>query len=262
MGMRLIALAGAAFAVAAPAFAASPFDGTWKADTSTAQLPKKPDVILIKDDVYTCSSCTPVFTVKTDGAFHKITGHPYVDEAAVKLVDARTVSETDKRKGKVAYTSLIRVAADGKSQTTDWTEVGPDGKTLKGTTAQVRVAPAPAGTHAASGSWRTVKVSNVSDTALTMTLTLTPKSFTMKTPAGYSVDAPLGGKPVPFVGDPSNLMAAVRKIDDRTVEETDTRAGEVIGVYTYTALPDGKTIKVVSQNRKQGTTLTYMMKRQ
>lgn len=260
--MRLIALASLAFAVAAPALAASPFDGTWKGDTSTAKLPDKPDVILIKDGTYTCSSCVPVFKVKTDGAFHKIVGHPYVDEASVKLVDARTVKEIDKRKGKIAYTSMVRVAPDGKSLTMEWTDVGPDGKTVKGTNIQTRVAPAPAGAHAASGSWRTTKVSNVSDAALTMTLTLTPKSFAMKTPGGYSYDAPLGGKPVPVVGDPSNVMAAVRKVDDRTIVETDTRAGEVISVYTYTALPDGKTIRVVSENRKQGTTTTYSMKRQ
>lgn len=253
---------GAALIVAVPAIAASPFDGTWKGDTSTAKLPEKPDVVLIKGGVYTCSSCTPVFTVKTDGAFHKIVGHPYLDEASVKLVDARTVSETDKRKGKVAYTSLTRVSADGKSLTLDWTDLGPDGKTVKGQNAQVRVAPAPAGAHAASGSWRTVKVSGVSDAALTVTLVLTPTEFKVKTPNGYSYNAPLSGKPVPVVGDPSNVMAAVRKVDDRTVVETDTRAGEVINVYTYTALPDGKTIKVVSENRKQGTTTSYAMTRQ
>ncbi|TRW17982.1 hypothetical protein [Glacieibacterium frigidum] len=260
--MRLIALASLAFAVAAPALAASPFDGTWKGDTSSAKLPTKPDVILIKDGTYLCSSCVPVFKVKTDGAFHPVANHPYLDEASVKLVDARTVAETDRGKGKVAYTSLTRVSADGKSQTIEWTDVGPDGKTIKGTNTQVRVAPAPAGAHAASGSWRTTKVSNVSDAALTMMLTLTPTSFAMKTPAGYSFDAPLGGKPVPVVGDPSNVMAAVRKVDDRTVVETDTRAGEVINIYTYNALPDGKTIRVTSENRKQGTTTTYLLKRQ
>lgn len=260
--MKIVFGTALAFAVTAPALAASPFDGTWKGDTSTAKLPTKPDVILIKDGTYLCSSCVPVFKVKADGAFHPVVNHPYVDEASVKLVDARTVAETDKRKGKVAYTSLTRVSADGKSLTIDWTDLGPDGKTMKGTNTQMRVATAPAGAHAASGSWRTTKVANVSDAALTMTLALTPKSFAMKTPAGYSFDAPLGGKPVPVVGDPSNMMAAVRKVDDRTVVETDTRAGEVISVYTYNALPDGKTIKVTGENRKQGTTTSYLLKRQ
>lgn len=254
---------GIVLSVAVPAAAASPFDGTWKIDVKSAQLPKKPDVLLLKNGVYTCSSCTPAFTVKADGTFHKITGQPYFDEAMVKIVDANSLMESDKRKGKLVYTSATKVAADGKTATVIWTDSSsPSGKTTKGEVRQVRVGPAPAGAHAVSGQWMTTGFGGISDAVLTVSFLVAGDRFSMKTPAGYSIDAPLGGKPVPVVGDPSNVMAAVRKVDDRTLVETDTRAGEVISVYTYTALPDGKTIKVVSENRKQGTTTTYAMKRQ
>lgn len=261
--MRLIALAGLAFAVAAPALAASPFDGTWKADVKSAQLPKRPDVILVKDGMYACSSCKPAFSVKADGAFHKITGQPYFDEAMVKIVDAGTLMETDKLKGKIVYTTATKIAADGKTQTLNWTDSSaPDGKTTKGETRQKRVVPAPAGAHAASGQWQTTSFGDISDASLTVTFKVSGDTFTMSTPNGFGYVAKFGGPAVPIIGDPSGMTAAVKKIDAMTVVETDARKNDVRTVLTMTALPGGKAIKVSQLNKATGATTVYMMARQ
>ena len=42
-------------------------DGTWKADLSSVQIDAKPDVLLLKDGTFSCSTCTPPLTLPADG---------------------------------------------------------------------------------------------------------------------------------------------------------------------------------------------------
>src|SRR5438552_2104796 len=88
-------------AVVAPscAMADSPIDGIWKADLSSAQMPKKPDVFSLKDGMYSCKTCVPAYTIKADGTDQAVSGHPYFDTIAIKVVDANTIEETDKKGG-------------------------------------------------------------------------------------------------------------------------------------------------------------------
>lgn len=252
----------AATLAATPALAASPFDGTWKADVKTAQLPKKPDVILLKDGVYSCTSCKPSLTTKADGAFHKVT-QPYFDEVSIKVVDASTFDETDRLKGKIVYTSSVKVAPGGKTLAIHWTDSSaPDGKTIKGEVAQARVGAAPKGAHAVSGEWRTTSVGNISDAALTLSFKIAGGTVTLSTPTGYGYVAKVGGKPVPITGDSSGMVAAVAMPNPTTLVETDSRKGEVRSVVTFTAVPGGKALKVVSENKAQGTSTVYTVVRQ
>src|SRR4029077_16494209 len=81
------------------ALADSPIDGTWKADVSSAQMPKKPDIFVLKDGMYSCKTCAPGYTIKADGTDQAVSGHPYFDTVAIKVVDANTIEETDKKGG-------------------------------------------------------------------------------------------------------------------------------------------------------------------
>ena len=45
----MLFLAAAGIAIAAPAWAESPFDGTWKADVKSTQLEEKPSVYELKN---------------------------------------------------------------------------------------------------------------------------------------------------------------------------------------------------------------------
>ena len=259
-----VALTALALGITAPALAASAFDGTWKADVASVKLPTKPDVILLANGVYSCSSCNPKLTVPADGAFHKVSNqNNYFDEAAVKVIDARTIEETDKRKGRIVYTSTSRVAADGKTQQIKWSDsAAPDGKTTTGVVNQMRVGAAAKGAHAVSGQWRTTSVGNISDADLTVSFATTGAIFKSSTPNGYGYTATLGGKPVSPIGDPSGMMTAVRKVDAMTVVETNTRKGEMRSTRTMTVQPGGKTIKVDNVNKAQGTTTSYMLTKQ
>lgn len=86
------------FLMPAATIAQDAINGTWKIDLGNAQLPKKPDVYVLKDGMYSCKTCVPPFEVKADGQDQKVTGHPYFDTVAVKVVDDRTVEMSQKKR--------------------------------------------------------------------------------------------------------------------------------------------------------------------
>jgi hypothetical protein len=226
--------------------AQSAFVGTWKADTNNnIQMPMKPDE---------CKTCAPVYSVAADGQDHAVTGHPYYDSVAVKVVDANTIQETRKKKGKTVTTSTYKVSADGKTATFDVTDSSnSSGDPVKVKGQDTRVANGPAGSHAVSGSWRTVKLDNVSDNGLLTTWALSGNTLKMSTPTGQSYSAPLDGTDSPFMGDPGQTSVSMKKVDDRTLDETDKRDGKVIGSARLTASADGKTIRVAWKDALHGT---------
>ena len=62
----------AVFLYAASAFAASPFDGTWRLDLKSARLPQKPSKYLITSGLYSCFSCVPpISDLKADGRINR-----------------------------------------------------------------------------------------------------------------------------------------------------------------------------------------------
>ncbi|HEX4738939.1 MAG TPA: hypothetical protein VH331_15410 [Allosphingosinicella sp.] len=248
---------------AAPAFAQAGFSGTWKADLASVQTPQKPDVFMIKDGVYTCRSCVPAYTIKADGAFHPITGHPYYDEEAVKVVDARTVEFASRLKGKVVGRGTDTVSADGHALTFAFTDTSsPNGQVVTGKGIEHRVGPAPARTHAISGSWRTDKYDNVSDAGLLVSYKLVGDMLQMTTPTGQSYQAKVGGGAVLIHGDQAATMASIRRLGPTTLQEVDTRAGKPVGITTMTLNKDGKTMSVVYEDKVQATRMAYKAVRQ
>jgi len=84
------------------AWAQSPFDGAWKADLSKLKFPEKPDVFLLRDGRYTCSTCIPTkIDVAADGQDQKVAGNPYIDTLSVKIQDPKTVEIIAKKDGKI-----------------------------------------------------------------------------------------------------------------------------------------------------------------
>lgn len=262
--MKLVlpfALAGL-LAIAAPAFAQSAYDGVWKIDLASAQLPDRPYVVSLENGTYTCSSCVPVYTVPADGQMHKVEGFDYWDEVAVRIVDAHTVDDAQKLKGRAVGTSRSRVSDDGATLTTTWTDTSaPDGVAITGENTMTRIAPAASGAHAMSGSWKNAGVANVSDATLTATLHLADGVFSFTSGSGYSYVARLGGPAVPITGDLAGATATVRQLEDGSIEETDHINGEAASVTTLTPASDGS-ITVKIDNLKVGTTTTYKILKQ
>ncbi|MFZ1919071.1 MAG: hypothetical protein WAU58_15965 [Terriglobales bacterium] len=232
----------------------SPFDGTWKLDTSTLQYPKEPDVYLLQNGMYDCKSCVPPISVKADSMDQKVTGHPYFDTMSVKAIDDHNVESTSKRDGKVVGTAKNSVSSDGNTLTVNWTDSGnPSGGTQTGTYTAKRVAKGPAGANLISGSWRTEKEED-SAGAITWTFKVSGDELTMTNLTGQSYTAKLGGPDAPYKGDPGTTSVSVKMLGKDTLEETDKRDGKVIGIAKNTIAADGKTLKIVFEDKLHGRT--------
>lgn len=234
-------------------------NGTWKTDLSTLQLEAKPDQYLLKDGQFSCQSCTPPFTVAADGAFHAVTGRPYADHISIKVDDEHNVSRTSQKNGKTTSTAKYSVSADGKTLDISFDDMTGT-KPVTGSYTETRMAPAPAGAHAISGSWKSEKPNNVSDEGLTVTLRLEGDTLHMSTPTGQSYDAKLDGTETPVKGDIGGTTVSVTKNGDSFVE-TDKRNGKVISVTTITPQSDGK-LHVVNEDKQGGSTAKFEMNKQ
>ena len=245
---------------AAPAAVAGGIDGTWKADIDSVQFDQKPDEYLLKDGQYSCKSCVPSVTVAADGAFHAVS-LPYADSLAVKVDDDHNVTRTSKKAGREVGGTKMTVSADGNTLTGSFTDSSvPNAPPTKGEFTETRVGPAPAGAHAVSGQWKPAKVANFNAEALTFSLKVEGDTFGYSSPSGYSYDAKLDGADVPIKGDIAGTTASVKKLGDNSYQETDKRAGKVVGVTTFTVGADGK-LNVVGEDKTTGATTKWTANR-
>jgi hypothetical protein len=237
--------------------------GTWKTDPSSMQMPTKPTRVLLSKGVYHCQTCVPAYAVKADGQDHAVTGHPYYDSVSIKVVDANTVEETDKKAGKTVTTSKLTISSDGKTMMFDQSDSSDSSGApvvVKGEATQV--AKGPAGSHAISGSWRTTKFTNMSDNGLLTTYALNGTTLKMTTPTGQSYSVPVDGTDSPFMGDPGQTSVSIKRVNDSTIDETDRRDGKVIASAHISVSADGKTMTVAWKDALHGSSGSYTAMKQ
>jgi hypothetical protein len=259
--MERLALFGAALLLGAPAaaLAASPFDGTWKTDPKTITTSGKPTVDVLKDGYFACTSCVPAYRVKADGTPQTMPAdEPYINRLAVTVVDPHTIRAAGLQGTKPMGVQTWTVSPDGKTLTIkfDLAPIHPGAPRAEQTSVYTRMAPGPAGSHAASGSWRRTAVTALSDSNATVTLKVDGPTVVYSSAAGTSYHAVAGGKPVPVRGDPTGLMASIEQVGDHKFVETDWRNGKKVEVDTYTVAPDGKTMSVVEHYLDTGRVIT------
>ncbi|TPG52664.1 hypothetical protein [Sphingomonas glacialis] len=257
-----VALTGLLFTLATPALARSSIDGTWKADTTTAKLSTKPDIFVIKDGMYDCSSCAPPYKIAADGKVHPVAGRDYWDAGSVALIDPATLQWTRYRKGVSISSTKVAVSPDGNTLT--FTSVSADnalGKSIASSSLAKRVGPAPAGAHATSGSWVGINEgAQIAEENLVATISMVDDVVTMTLGTGEHYAAKLDGPQTPFVGDKAGAMVALKRAGTGFVE-TDYVNGTAIGTYTY--IPqDETTMTMKAFNMKAGTTEEYTLKKQ
>ncbi len=237
------------------AAAQSAFDGTWKWDVNKVDWSKKPDVFLVQNGMYECKTCVPPIDIKADGQDQKVTGHPYYDTVAVKVISDHEIETTNKKNGKVVGTNKVTVSSDGNTMTFEFSDSSAtNAAPITGKGEETRVAKGPAGSNAVSGSWRMTKMENISDNGTQWTYKVSGDELTMTTPTGQSYTAKMDGTEVPYKGDPGITTVSVKKMGKDTLEETDKRDGKVIGVMKSTLNSDGKTMRIVYEDKRTGQT--------
>ena len=246
------------------AMAQSALDGTWKVDMNKVDFPKKPDVYVLQNGMYDCKTCTPPYQVKADGTDQPVSGHPYFDTVAIKVVNDHEIETTDKKGGKVVATSTTTVSSDGKTMMFTFSDSSNTngGPPVTGKGEATRVAKGPAGSNAISGSWRTTKIESMSDNGTMWTYKVTGDEITYNSPTGQTYTAKLNGADAPMKNDPGITSVSVKMMGKDTLEETDKRDGKVIGVFKMTVAADGKTAKASYDDKMQKTVTNFDMTKQ
>jgi len=244
----------------AAALASSAFDGTWKGRVDSVKVTGNPDMWVVADGMFTCSSCNPQIKIKADGTDQKVTGHPYYDTVAVKVVDAKTVERTNKLAGKVTGTDQWTVSADGSAFSGKFTDYTGVYSTAAATT-EKRLAAGPAGAHAASGSWMQDKATEASDAGNIVNYKMTEDSFSASG-NGQTFNAKFDGKDYPVQGDPAHTMVTLKRIDANTVLVSQKRQGKVTDEIRLAAAKDGKTVEFTDKDLVYGQTTTVTLEKQ
>lgn len=246
------------------AVAQSGFDGTWKFDMNRVDFSKKPDVFVLQNGMYECKTCAPPYKIKADGSDQPVSGHPYYNTEAIKILSDHEIEVTDKKDGTVVTTSTSTVSSDGKTLRVTFSDSSNTngGPPVTGKIEATRVAEGPAGSNAISGSWRTTKIEGLSENATALTFKVNGGEITMTNPTGQSYTAKLGGADAPMKGDPGVTSVSVKMMGKDTLEETDKRDGKVIGIFRVKLASDGKTAKASYDDRLSNRTTHFELAKQ
>lgn len=261
--MKRLLIAGLALALLVPAcaFAQSAFNGTWETQLNSIKGMGKPLVIHLKNGMYECN-CVPPVKIKADGENHAVTGNPGYNSMSVKVVDDHTIHVVYKKDGKVTTDETVTAAPDGKTATYEFTDSsGSSPVTGKGVAD--RVAKGAAGSNAVAGSWKFGHWESMSDNGRTFTYKVDGKQVSFSDPTGDTYTAEIGGKAAPFTGGGmSGMTVSVKQHGKDGLRETYMHDGKTTRVATMTISSNGKTMKTVDKNVKDGRTMTMLADKQ
>lgn len=230
--------------------------GTWKIDLASLKFEGKPDEYLLKDGSFSCSSCTPPYTLAADGQMHPVADRDYWDSASVKAVDDKTVEFHRAKAGKEVSSMTQSVSADGQTMTVKFKDMTTPGQVIEGTGTLKRAGSAPAGAHAVSGQWQQDKVAEYSEDAQSLTYKVDGKTVTFSG-QGQSYTAELGGPEVAIQGDTGGTMVKVSAEGSGSLKETFSRKGKETGYAILTPGADGKSISVTYTDTQDGTSTSW-----
>jgi hypothetical protein len=240
--------------------AQSPFDGTWVVKLDMAQLPEQPEVYLLQNGNYECSSCVPKIKVNADGKDYHVAGSPYFSTVSVQIIDNSRIQLIEKQGSKTVYSEMDTVSPDGNTLLQNVTDSAAlNGQPVVAQQTYKRLSPSPADSSAISGSWQAQNVKVISDNGITVTYHSVPHGLQASNPGGEGYDAKFDGKDYPIHGDPVHSTVSLKRINANTIVETDKQDGIVHYKLQMVVSPDGKSMKVTEADRERGTTMTYVM---
>lgn len=169
---------------------------------------------------------------------------------------------TAKKNGDVVGKETLSISPDGKTLTWEfWSSAQAGSAPVKGSSVETRVADGPPGSHLISGAWVGKQLA-LSDNAALVTYKISGNELQMTNPMGQSFTAQLDGTEAVYKGDPGTSHVRVKLIGTDTLEETDLRDGTVLSVSRMTVAKDGKTATVVSEDKRQNTSMTIAAAKQ
>jgi hypothetical protein len=140
--------------VAAVALTSASSAETVRERLESMKAANKPEVLLVDHETFTCESCNPPINKARIGTIVKEPGHEEYDNIEVAIRGATKVEVVERRGDRNVRFYTYQVSADGKTLTVSFSDYSVLDKPTKGTYTARRVAAAPAGAHAVSGSWQ------------------------------------------------------------------------------------------------------------
>lgn len=241
---------------AGTSFAQSPFDGTWLIESGPITAPGKPEIYLLANGVFRGTGTE----IKADGSDQKVPANGYWNTKSVRIVDEHTVEIISKKAGKTMFTETDTVSADG-STLTQFVKDTTEAEAVTFETLSRRLKKGPSGSHGISGTWSAYEARRSKNSSL-IKYKCTSEGFSAETPLGEKFDAKFDGQFYPVEDDPGHTMVSLKLIDANTVEQTGRRDGKVISIMRLTVAADGKSIHMVRENKEDGTTGTFEMRKQ
>jgi hypothetical protein len=240
----------------------SPFNGTWLMDVDSIRGPTQTQTLSLRNGVFSRGDPASTVRVKADGLFHAIPSDGYVDAVAVIVVSPREVREINRLRGKMIYSIVYRISADGavlSQQIIDYSKR--DHKPIPTTIVYRRDGRPTRGVSQISGAWKTVKVATTRD-HLAESLQLSGRRLSSSGPGGYGFDAEIGGPPVPIRGDADTGRVSVEMPNEHIIVEHLSLNGAATVDVTMTLRPDGRTIQVSATRRKDKSISSWVLHRQ
>src|SRR5919202_2039935 len=252
--MRAVILASVLALDGASARAASPFDGVWVDDLKTQMGRAGFDEYVVATGLYRCDSCSPRRSYPADGKMRSVPGDASVTSESVAVTGPATMV-TRTISPQMSRETTMTVAADGQSATYVSLDAWPGrAKRLRTTYVAKRVAPAPAGAHAGSGSWQGVSYLEVPEEYRSVELREAHGRFTRRNFRHGRYTATIGGPPAPVRGDGKDIYrATVRAPDPRTRVETILLGDKPLVVRTYALSADGKSMVTAARDPEDGS---------
>lgn len=231
--------------------------GTWKVNVDSAEFENDTTSFRLTDGTFTCESCLPPYSVTADGTWQTV-DRPGFDAQKIEVVNDKSAKSSSRMGDKELGGAIWTVSDDGKTLTTNWTNLRGDVPT-EGSTTFTRAKAGPAGSHAMSGDWIVADIGSMSDAALISTNSLDGDKYTSRG-NGEGFTAVLGGEPVKIDGDDSGTLVAVEATGDNRYRETYTRDGELVTVVDLTV--DGDTLSGTATDPRDKSVVRWTATRQ
>jgi len=235
--------------------------GRWVADLSTQDATETLDVYEVANGLYACLRCTPPRRYPADGKLRPVPGDPGVSES-VTVISPRAIVTRIVSQGRTRETTMT---VDAQDRTATYVSID-HRDDLPGTLMTEylarRVAPAPRGANQVSGSWRGVRYVSVPEALRAVDLHDDGRRFTWAQPTGEHFTASYGGPYAPIQSRNGVIgLAAVKRVDARTVVETRKAGGKLVMTRTYRLSQDGKSLSMATLNEVTGSTFRATSRR-
>lgn len=247
---------------AAALIAQSPFDGTWVAKLDTIRFSQRPEMYLLENGTYECSSCVPLIKVKADGKDYPVAGSPYFSTVAVRIINDRSVEITERQNDRIVYSETDTVSPDESTLVQKVSDLASsNGEPVSAVVGLKRVSQGPVGSSPISGSWQQDEIKSASENGISVTYRSTHDGLTALNPGGEGYTAKFDGRDYPIQGEPAHNTVSLKRINANTIVETDKQDGMIHYRLRLAVSPDGRSMEVTETDRERGTQMTYTMRR-